>query len=361
VLDEHESKRRRSDQPRSTYDSEEAARLRWQAQSRNASFPASGSISAASGIGLRGLLHPPQAASSAMSRGSISASGMNSPLSPIMGHERRPSAVPRSASVVGGQLARSFADLSAADRTSPRSEMPPPFAPPHERRLSMLPHLDEAKYPFLSPLPLDAKRDSIITSATSRPPSAGADPLKRASVTRPSSPEPRPVPRRSSLTEIIRAKSGDVDTLATLRSREAVAMDKPSLSEPSPVEWPRRESTDSAKTAPGISLNSDGEGLTPSLRGRKRAADANIIEGDEEMLAEPGMSGMEVLAAESARRVAEEERKTRSSEDREGSPSKLPGPKYSCAFCAKTFSRPSSLRIHTYSRKWLIRTGLRTN
>ncbi|NXD32698.1 YL8J protein, partial [Spelaeornis formosus] len=25
------------------------------------------------------------------------------------------------------------------------------------------------------------------------------------------------------------------------------------------------------------------------------------------------------------------------------------GPKYACAFCAKTFSRPSSLRIHTYS------------
>ncbi|ORY32582.1 hypothetical protein BCR39DRAFT_450540, partial [Naematelia encephala] len=23
--------------------------------------------------------------------------------------------------------------------------------------------------------------------------------------------------------------------------------------------------------------------------------------------------------------------------------------KYSCSFCAKTFSRPSSLRIHTYS------------
>jgi hypothetical protein len=64
---------------------------------------------------------------------------------------------------------------------------------------------------------------------------------------------------------------------------------------------------------------------------------------------DPGMQGMEVLA-ESASRVQEEMD--------EGSPPGQvimsgAGPKYACAFCAKTFSRPSSLRIHTYSREFV--------
>jgi hypothetical protein len=71
------------------------------------------------------------------------------------------------------------------------------------------------------------------------------------------------------------------------------------------------------------------------------------------------MSGMDVLA-ESARRVSEQEqddyRRATShvypGEDREESPRPgQAGPKYQCAYCTKTFSRPSSLRIHTYSRE----------
>jgi hypothetical protein len=368
-MDEHDNKRRRSDQPRSAYDAEEAARLRWQAQSRNASFPVSGSISAGSSVGLRGLLHPHSAASAAMSRGSVSASGGMTPISPNM-ETRRPSAAPRSASVVGGQLAQSFADLSARDRNSPMMEMPPPslHGPPPDRRSSMFPSDDARSMP--GPLPHmsmtppppqpmgESASMSAMSSATSRPPSTGPEPLRRGSLTRPPTPEPpRSVPRRSSLTEIIRAKSGDVDTLATLRSREAIVMDKSSLSEPGGLApWPaRRESAESIKSAPGISLNSDGEGGgaggASSMRGRKRPSDDRPhLDQDVEMAGDPGMRGMEVLA-ESARRVAEEERKTVGSEDREGSPGKGPGPKYTCAYCAKTFSRPSSLRIHTYSRE----------
>ncbi|RSH81548.1 hypothetical protein EHS25_006170 [Saitozyma podzolica] len=366
-MDEHDNKRRRSDQPRSAYDAEEAARLRWQAQSRNASFPVSGSMSAGSGVGLRGLLHPHSAASAAMSRGSVSASGGMTPISPVV-ETRRPSAAPRSASVVGGQLAQSFADLSARDRNSPMMEMPPPslHGQPPDRRSSMFP-LEDARsmpgpLPHMSmtpppPQPIgESASMSAMSSATSRPPSTGPEPLRRGSLTRPPTPEPpRSVPRRSSLTEIIRAKSGDVDTLATLRSREAIAMDKSSLSEPGGLApWPaRRESAESIKSAPGISLNSDGEGGgaggAASMRGRKRPSDdRSHLDEDVEMAGDPGMRGMEVLA-ESARRVAEEERKTVGSEEREGSPGKGPGPKYTCAYCAKTFSRPSSLRIHTYS------------
>lgn len=365
-MDEHDNKRRRSDQPRSAHDAEEAARLRWQAQSRNASFPASGSISAGSGVGLRGLLHPHSAASAAMLRGSVSASGGMTPISPVM-ETRRPSAAPRSASAVGGQLAQSFADLSARDRNSPMMEMPPPslHGQPPDRRPSMFP-LEDARsmpgpLPHMSmtpppPQPIgESASMSAMSSATSRPSSTGPEPLRRGSLTRPPTPEPpRSVPRRSSLTEIIRAKSGDVDTLATLRSREAIVMDKSSLSEPGGLApWPaRRESAESIKSAPGISLNSDGEaGGASSMRGRKRSSDdRSHLDEDVEMAGDPGMRGMEVLA-ESARRVAEEERKTGGSEDREGSPGKGPGPKYTCAYCAKTFSRPSSLRIHTYSRE----------
>ncbi|OCF36968.1 hypothetical protein I316_01566 [Kwoniella heveanensis BCC8398] len=390
VLDEPGQKRRRSDGPPASRDVEESARLRWQAQSRNASFPSAVSpvggqpgASAASlnGQGLRGLLHPPQASSAAisasMSRSSFSGSTSGTPLSPTMENTTlppltsRPSVQSRNPSLVGGQLSRHFADLSANDRTvsSSLAEMPPPLhtAPP-DRRTSMHPSLFATDDNRLFPPPL----------SVSRTPSPGSDLLRRQSVTRPPSPEPvssRPELRRASLTEIIMAKSGDNLTMTPSRYHpsveklSSVGMEKPSLSEPvpplhlqqPPLNMPlwatRRESTDSVKSASALPTDPDGPLL--SLRGRKRSAadikkaeiEAEVEDQEMEDSSDPAMRGMEVLVAA----AAEEERKVRKSseEDREGSPSKnggaAGGPKYACAFCAKTFSRPSSLRIHTYS------------
>ncbi|WVF71700.1 hypothetical protein IAT40_006508 [Kwoniella sp. CBS 6097] len=390
VLDEPGQKRRRSDGPPASRDAEESARLRWQAQSRNASFPSAVSpvggqpgsaASSSNGHGLRGLLHPPQASSAAisasMSRSSFSGSTSGTPLSPTMENATlpplsgRPNVQSRNPSLVGGQLSRHFADLSASDRavSSPLAEMPPPLhsAPP-DRRSSMLPPLSAVDDNRLFPPP----------SSVSRTPSPGSDMLRRQSVTRPPSPDPvsRPELRRASLTEIIMAKSGDNLTMTPSRYHPSVdrlasvGMEKASLSEPVPPLhahqppppplnlWAtRRESTDSVKSVSALHPDSDGPLL--SLRGRKRSAadikkaDLEAEAEDEEMddSSDPAMRGMEVLVAA----AEEEERKVRKSseEDREGSPSRnggpAGGPKYTCAFCAKTFSRPSSLRIHTYS------------
>ncbi len=99
----------------------------------------------------------------------------------------------------------------------------------------------------------------------------------------------------------------------------------------------------------------DEEDTIPHTRGRKRPAGARDAEDGDVDMKDPAMSGMEILA-ESARRLSEEERKVDGVESRDPSPSKAGagagGPKYLCAFCAKTFSRPSSLRIHTYSREF---------
>jgi len=135
-------------------------------------------------------------------------------------------------------------------------------------------------------------------------------------------------------------------------------MDRPSLSEQINITgWPvRRASTDSVVSVPGINLNSDSEdaGPPPTSLGRKGPTEARNLgleDGDVDMKGDPSMRGMEMLA-EFAQRVAEEERKGRTSEERDPSPGKGGvGPKYTCAYCAKTFSRPSSLRIHTYSRE----------
>lgn len=171
------------------------------------------------------------------------------------------------------------------------------------------------------------------------------------------------------------AKSGDDVAIAQghfnsgppMHGKVSAPLEKPSASEPVPpmstapliTGWPiRRVSADNVipTSAPVVSLNSDGESLTPpSLRGKKRSSAQGLREDDVEMSGQNAMRGMEVLAESAARRVEAE----RDHDEVEGgnlggsviSGGPGVGPKYSCAFCAKTFSRPSSLRIHTYSRE----------
>jgi len=389
-IDDHADKRRRSDGSPTPREAEESARLRWQAQSRNASYPLSAgqSPAAAPNGGLRNLLHPPPSSSS-MSRQSVSgSSSVNTPLTLFHEHgapseypfDRRIAPVPsRNGSLVGSQLAQSFADLSAneRDRRSPlasaemshsgsaSTSMAPPMLP-SERRGSSYPATSGESSPHLSLPPLSVPR----------PRSTGPDALRRQSVTRSSSPDQQAALRRSSLTEMIKASSGDGVAMGSSRypstSRSStpgpapIPLERSSLSESSvplaqsagPIitGWPpRRVSHDSAMTppgTPGIHLPcSEGEGSGHAGRGRKRSAQMDV---DTDMR-DHAMSGMEVLAeSASARRVSEA-----AAED-EDSPTKGmialsgAGPKYACAFCAKTFSRPSSLRIHTYSRKFLI-------
>ena len=325
-------------------------------------------------------------------------SGFSTPLTPFAEHpgtpgnqtpggeyplERR-TAQSRSASIVGGQLAQSFADLTASerewDRRSPIGLSPlPGDMPPPDRRASA---------PFPHTATQEGQGPSHIHLLPPRPPSTGPDALRRHSLTRPSSPEPsRPTLRRSSLTELIMSRAGDDVAMASGRfnpspSNETTPKQTSSLSEPpsgpsglSPqppiiTEWTtRRISTESSASTPPISQSSDTEGPVPSIRGRKRHVDGGAMDVDEviNMKGDPGMRGMEVLA-ESARRVSEAEGSI--PEDGDPSPSKagqggqgaqvgsagqsgtVVGPKYACAFCAKTFSRPSSLRIHTYSREF---------
>jgi len=274
-------------------------------------------------------------------------------------YARRRSTASRSASLVGGQLAQSFADLSANERIPTLRDTGHVHADPPDRRPSMFPP------PTIEGLPrfqgfqaFPILRDSLDVPQPGHPARLG-----RPSLTRPSTPETaRPVLRRSSLTEIIMAKSGDDVAMASGRfhpvQEGGFPMDRPSLSEQINITgWPvRRASTDSVVSVPGINLNSDSEdaGPPPTSLGRKGPTEARNLgleDGDVDMKGDPSMRGMEMLA-EFAQRVAEEERKGRTSEERDPSPGKGGvGPKYTCAYCAKTFSRPSSLRIHTYSRE----------
>lgn len=365
--EEPDFKRRRSDLPPALEDADEVARLKWQAQSRNASFPvsSSGSVSGGSagfGHGLRTMLYPPIASGS---RGSISGN-LPSPLSPSI--ESRFDSDYHSSSLrnspMTGPLARSFAELSANDNG------------PSDRRPSTLSRRSNDSIP---PLP-SSRRESVASIVA-------PDDHPGRSLTRPPSPEPskQGAPRRSSLAELIMAQSGD--DVAMRRSKENQYLSTPPVKNGdagSPKLFhlaPRRESTESALSVQSVPAFSDP--LSPkrlaahnSRRGSaastpkpmvdiRRSSFASTVGGvdDDEVdvKGDPGMHGMEVLA-ESARRVADAERNkavssnnASSNGDMESSPPKASGsstgPKYTCQFCHKTFSRPSSLRIHTYSRK----------
>ncbi|KAL1405392.1 hypothetical protein Q8F55_009023 [Vanrija albida] len=367
-------KRRRSDLAPTLPDADEVARLKWQAQSRNASYPATGSMSTGSS-GLRSMLYPPP--SGGNSRGSVSGP-LSSPLSPPIESPFQQHYNQSRQGSLTGPLARSFADLSASERSPSQTVIPRTSSPsPLERRPSLY---SRNSQPNESIPQLPSRRTSLATLPSAS--IANAEPPQRGALTRPPSPEPsaRP-PRRSSLAELIMAKSGDDIAIAkggrffTPPMTSATAPERTpeqpqqqahqQLSAPTNPSWlTRRESTDSVRSSssmPGHANDHSG----PSVARRRSAIGPSVsgpdarrsfaLEEDElaDPKSDPGMRGMEVLA-ESARRVADAERKD-SSEDRDASPSKpssggpSSGPKYACQYCAKTFSRPSSLRIHTYS------------
>ena len=444
--EEPDFKRRRSDLAPTLPDADEIARLKWQAQSRNASFPASGSISGASS--LRTMLYPPPSTSS---RGSISGlSGMSgrplvgSPLSPRIESPFDVHVNSSRSSPMTGPLGRSFAELTTQEHSPLEAGTPTRGRSPVERRPSMYSRssLSNESVPQLPPsLTASAsqtRRESVVAGSGAAPrepapqseqqqqSSAAAQhkhQAQRISLTRPPSPESssKPAFRRSSLAELIMANSGDDVAMASGRFTSAAGPGSQHHSPPASSLFLRRESTESIHSVtslpPAVMLSGSVGGMdsAPSFSGLpfgtdhdqngapvprdQRNAGAMVpppppqpphgahdprrpFKMDEDEIAgpkgDPGMRGMEVLA-ESARRVADAERKD-SVDDREMSPSKSAqtqpspsapsagsaaagqqtpaaattnssgtGPKYTCAFCAKTFSRPSSLRIHTYS------------
>lgn len=366
---EPDYKRRRSDLAPIPADADETARLKWQAQSRNASFPVTlsgGATGGNSGGGLRSMLYPPPAPSSHLMRGSISGTPLASPMSPDSPFDYHASS---RSSPMTGPLARSFADLAASEH-SPPSEAPTPLRArsPTDRRPSMFPRhtLSSESVTQLS----NRETPPAVLAPSSYP---AGEPGQRLSLTRPPSPEPAaPEPRRSSLAELIMAKSGDNVTMAPGgRFFHPLSSD----SHPNDRDVPyigRRESTESIMSNISASfvnhLSSESDSVAPArdrraalvapplpASGTRRPSFCPVSEDEPESQGDPGMRGMEVLA-ESARRVADAERRDSVEEDQPSgnSPAKpsggSTGPKYPCQYCKKAFTRPSSLRIHTYSR-----------
>lgn len=347
--EDHDAKRRRSDQSPVVRDLEEQTRMRYLAQNRNASFPttsntSSAGVSSGSGSGPTSprhesrMMHPPAPPNPIMARGSVS-------YNDSVTNDRRPSAVPRSLSLVSGPLSRSFADLSANERDRERerqgsissSEMLPPGSAHQcpERRGSSL---------------------SIAEIQRQRANTATPPERFRAQTNPPGPNSPRLAHHRSSLSDLIKAQSGDNINMASGRY-ESHPLEKNSLSEPGPTGWlpSRRSSASSTRSSstPGMTVNLNSDDGHSHSRPRPYHPGGSHGQGQG---GPDSMSGMDVLA-ESARRVSEEEEHRRGAvvypgDEGEDSP-KLgqAGPKYQCAYCTKTFSRPSSLRIHTYSRK----------
>ena len=330
-IDDHDAKRRRSDQSPIVRDNDEQNRMRWLAQSRNASYPIANNSGSSSQNDSR-MMHPPSAPNA---RGSISHHDS-------FPFDRRPSAANRTLSLVYGPLSRSFAEMSATERDKERerqgsmsgsNEMPPPYgAPGPDRRGSSMSIADIQKQRAHTATPPERFR------AQTNPSGSHSPHLQHS---------------RSSLSELIKAQSGD-GAPPTANRFETHPLEKSSLSEPGSTAWlpSRRSSASSTRSnsTPGMTVNLNSDDGYPRHQYypavRPPANQAPGPGGDS-------MSGMDMLA-ESARRVSEQDDYRRGSgypDDRDDSPKPgQVGPKYQCAYCTKTFSRPSSLRIHTYSR-----------
>ena len=190
----------------------------------------------------------------------------------------------------------------------------------------------------------EATRPGPPRQAASGNPYDMSDPARRQSVTQPPSPIHQQAMRQASMNGMYAMDGvGPIDP--SVANLGALEMDKPSVSEPS---WSRR--TSAAEThSSGINLGSDSDGSTAKgSRGQKRAVDEKVEDG---VIGEvSGMGGMDVLA-ESAERAEAAAAGEEAAERDPSPPRNGTGPKYTCSYCQKTFSRPSSLRIHTYSRK----------
>lgn len=363
-VDEQDGKRRRSDQPRSTTDMDEQTRMKWAAQSRNASFPTASSDGASTHSSpIMGSMHPPAQPTAAMSRQSRSQQDH-------VYYDRRPSAVPRSMSSVSGTLTSSFAELSSNERDRERdrqrssshpNDMPPPFPSPlgidRERRFSALQNSNAGEYHnhTLGSSPGEIQRMRHHTATPPEPHRASSyssdTEMVRPNIQRAA---------RSSLSEMIMAQSGDDRNMSSQGRLSIPTHLQHGSGGPEIGGWhPTRRSSNSSTqstSAPGVSVTLDSDdGHTPVAQHRHEFRDRDGRRGERER-SNP-MGGMDVLA-ESARRVSEEETRRvngimMGDHDREGSPKGggPGGPKYQCAYCTKTFSRPSSLRIHTYSRE----------
>jgi hypothetical protein len=330
--DDHDAKRRRSDLSPSMRDHDEQNRLRWLAQSRNASFPISNNSApmsrSSSDYNDSRMMHPPAPPNA---RGSVS---QQDPL------DRRPSGASRQLSLVSGPLSRSFADLSATEKEKERererqgsistsNEMRPPLhTPPAGSRSATL-----------SVAEIQSQREHTAT-----PPESS-----RANTMPPAPGSPRVQQQRTSLSDLIRSQSGDGPSMQAQPSRPDFRLGRPSLSEPGWYDSRRSSGSSTHSNSTPTSSNTIGLRMEDGRQRPYHPAMMHPAGGDS-------MSGMDMLA-ESARRISEEDEYRRSgpgrmAENRSVSPRPgNTGPKYQCSFCTKVFSRPSSLRIHTHSRK----------
>ena len=339
--EDHDAKRRRSDQPTSMRDPEEAARLRWQAQNRNASYPA-GSMSVGQGNGLRSLIHPPHGSF----RGSVSINDDTAYPPPPPTHDGSMLSPQARNGSVGGQLARSFAELTAAEKSARASQsrspsMAPPPAPGGvDRRSSSA--LAAGPLTRSSPLYEGDRRQSGASNM--------GNPVLRHAAAQPPSPDQRGPMRNGNVHHTYIDDSANIDPHLTGLS--SADMEQSNPSEPA---WSRRTSAAETHSSAGVNLNSDSEGSTAKgSKSRKRGLDSsNQSERSEGSRGDTSMGGMDVLAESAERAGAAAAEEEAEAAERDPSPVRNgTGPKYTCSFCQKTFSRPSSLRIHTYSREY---------